>query len=152
MLEVIRQDGITERSDYMGLGIKKLISGAVEPVTNLIDDMHTSTEEKQKLKNAVKQMENSLNSQMIKAKGDIIQTEAESEHFLTATWRPITALVFVTIIANNYILAPYMEAFAGTQVVLEIPPQMWELLKLMIGGYVVGRSGEKMLDKYQKGK
>ena len=84
-------------------------------------------------------------NQLIKSKGEIIKAEAESEHFLTSTWRPITALVFVVIIANNYIVAPYMEAFMGTKIILKIPPQMWDLLKIMIGGYVVGRSAEKSI-------
>mgnify|MGYP000645021635 CR=1 FL=1 len=134
----------------MGFGIKDIISGAIGPVTDLIDNMHTSEEEKAKAKQAIQQMQNSLTSQIIKAKGGIIKAEAESEHFLTATWRPITALVFVAIIANNYIIAPYMGAFAGKEVVLDIPPQMWELLKIMIGGYVVSRGAEKGLRTWKE--
>ena len=110
--------------------------------------MHTSDAEKKKLKNAVTQMRSSLRSQLVKSQGDIIQSEAESEHFLTATWRPITALVFVAIIANNYIIAPYTEAFFNVKVMLEIPPQMWQLLKIMIGGYVMSRGAEKGLRTY----
>jgi len=74
---------------------------------------------------------------------DAIVAEAKSEHTVTATWRPITMLVFVAIIANNYILAPYINLLFGVDVQLPIPPQMWELLKIGLGGYVVGRSVEK---------
>ena len=52
-------------------------------------------------------------------------------------------LVFVFIIANNYIIAPYAKALFDVELILELPPQMWDLLKIGLGGYVVGRSAEK---------
>ena len=75
--------------------------------------------------------------------GKIITAEANSEHFIVAAWRPITALTFVFIIANNYILYPYMSLFWDDAPMLEIPPDLWQLLKIMIGGYVVSRGLEK---------
>lgn len=81
----------------------------------------------------------------------VIQAEAKSEHWIVAAWRPITMLVFVFIIANNYILAPYIALLFSVDVVLELPPQMWDLLKIGLGGYVVGRSTEKVA-KMWKGK
>src|SRR6056297_864858 len=125
------------------MNISEIITGVVKPVTDLVDNLHTSEEEKEKIKRSIFEMKNNLTNQLIKSKGEIIKAEAESEHFLTSTWRPITALVFVAIIANNYIIAPYMEAFMGTKIILKIPPEMWDLLKIMIGGYVIGRSAEK---------
>jgi len=80
-----------------------------------------------------------------------IVAEAKSEHTITATWRPITMLTFVFIIANNYILAPYINLFAHVDVTLALPPQMWDLLKIGLGGYVVGRSVEKTVEVF-KGK
>ena len=134
------------------MDLTSILSGAVKPVTDLVDKLHTSEEEKAKINKSIFEMKNNLMQQLIKSKGEIIKAEAESEHFLTSTWRPITALVFVAIIANNYIIAPYMEAFMGTKIILKIPPQMWDLLKIMIGGYVVGRSAEKGARVWNKGK
>ena len=59
-------------------------------------------------------------------------------------------LTFVGIIANNYILFPYITLFGGTATTLEIPPDMWALLKIGVGGYVMGRSGEKMVESFAK--
>jgi len=81
----------------------------------------------------------------------IVEAEAKSEHWLTSTWRPITMLTFVTIIANNYIIVPYAQAFGLHVPTLELTDQMWDLLKIGIGGYVVGRSAEKIA-KELKGK
>jgi len=81
---------------------------------------------------------------------DIIIAEAKSEHKITSQWRPITMLTFVAIIANNYILAPYLQAMFGWSVALDIPPDMWDLLKIGIGGYMLSRSGEKIVQVYKK--
>jgi len=78
-----------------------------------------------------------------------IVAEAKSEHTITATWRPITMLVFVAIIANNYILAPYINLLFDVNVTLPLPPEMWGLLKIGLGGYVVGRSIEKSVKVYK---
>lgn len=79
-----------------------------------------------------------------------IVAEAKSEHWIAATWRPITMLTFVFIIANNYIIAPYMGAMFGTSVALDIPPDMWDLLKIGLGGYVMGRSAEKSIKMWKE--
>jgi len=75
---------------------------------------------------------------------DVVVAEASSKHWLTSAWRPITMLTFVAIIANNYILAPYVDLFFGVGLQLEVPPPMWDLIKIGLGGYVVGRSAEKV--------
>lgn len=79
----------------------------------------------------------------------IIKEESKSEHFLVAAWRPITMLVFVFIIANNYILYPYLSLFFDAAPKLELPPDMWDLLKIGIGGYTVGRTVEKSIKTYK---
>lgn len=131
------------------MGFAKLASLFIKPVTDLVDNLHTSEEEKAKINFAVREMLQNYDKMLVETKGKIIEAEAKSEHILTATWRPITALVFVAIVANNYIIAPYMGAFMGKSVVLEIPPEMWELLKIMIGGYVVSRGAEKGLQVWK---
>ena len=85
-----------------------------------------------------------------KQRVSVLIAEAQSEHKLTSQWRPITMLTFVVIIANNYIIAPYMNALFGVSVSLEIPPDMWDLLKLGLGGYVAGRSVEKGIKLWKK--
>ena len=85
-----------------------------------------------------------LEMEYTKMRANIIESEAKSEHWLTSSWRPITMLVFVFIIFNNYVLVPYFQAFGADIPTLTLTKQMWELLKLGIGGYVVGRSLEKV--------
>ena len=90
------------------------------------------------------------------AAASVIKAEAESEHKITATWRPILMLTITAIVGWNYLLAPLVELavrmFAGDQVPLSIPlpEQLWNLLMIGVGGYVVGRSGEKIAKNIKK--
>ena len=81
----------------------------------------------------------------------VITAEAKSDHWIVAAWRPITMLTFVFIIANNFILYPYLSLFFEAAPKLDIPADMWDLLKIGLGGYIVGRSVEKSV-KHHKGK
>jgi len=115
-----------------------------------------SPEQKAKLEAGMQQyqlqMQTSLqnyNQEIIKQQGTIVNSEVNSESWLARNWRPITMLTFVFIIANNYIFAPYIAMFGVSHVPqLQIPPDMWSLLKIGLGGYVVGRSVEKSIKTY----
>lgn len=86
-----------------------------------------------------------LESTFLETQGKIITAEANSEHWLVSAWRPITMLTFVFIVASNYIIAPYASAlFSVTIPTLALTPEIWELIKLGLGGYVIGRSAEKV--------
>ena len=85
----------------------------------------------------------------VEAAMNVVVAEAKSEHALTSQWRPITMLVFTAIVANNYIIAPYLMAMFGWNVMLEMPDQLWNLLSIGIGGYVVGRSSEKAIKNWK---
>ena len=84
----------------------------------------------------------------LEAAMNIIVAEASSEHWLVAAWRPITMLVFVAIVGNNYLIYPYLALFWNDAPVLTLPPDLWDLLKIGLGGYVVGRSAEKIVKSY----
>ena len=80
---------------------------------------------------------------------NIIVAEAKSEHWIVAAWRPILMLTFTAIVANNYILYPYLSLFWDDAPVLTIPLEMWSLMKIGLGGYVVGRSVEKGVKEWK---
>jgi len=94
-----------------------------------------------------------LEQEFLKTQGRIIEAEAKSEHWLTSTWRPITMLTFVFIIANNYILVPYATALFGITIpALELTESMWQLINLGLGGYVVSRGAEKVAQNWKGNK
>jgi len=89
------------------------------------------------------------------AAASVILAEAKSEHKITAIWRPVLMMTITAIVAWNFLLAPLIELavmlFTGNQIPLSIslPDQLWNLLMIGVGGYVVGRSGEKMVKNFK---
>ena len=84
------------------------------------------------------------------ARSRVIEAEAKGESSLQRNWRPIVMIVFTFIIANNFILVPYATALTTINIpTLQIPPDMWNLITLGLTGYVMGRSGEKMMKAYK---
>ena len=103
------------------------------------------------------QMQLMMNSATVeKAAADVILAEAKSEHWITATWRPLLMLTITAIVAWNFLFAPLLElavALAtGNQLPLaiDLPKELWMLLTIGVGGYVVGRSGEKIANNLKK--
>lgn len=121
------------------------VSAALTIGDSIIKRIWPDPNEQAKAKLALAEMAQNGELQTITSQAGIVTAEAKSEFWITANWRPLTMLVFVAIIANNYIIAPYVGAIFGADaaVSLELPPAMWELLKIGLGGYVVGRSAEK---------
>lgn len=114
--------------------IGPIVSGLFGLIDKTVEDKDEATRIKAKLQEMV------LTGQMkeIEAAANVLVAEAQGESWLQRNWRPLLMCLFGLIIANNYILAPY-----GLGQHLELPPDMWELLKIGVGGYVVGRSVEK---------
>lgn len=98
----------------------------------------------------------SNSAQIEQAAASVILAEAKSEHWITATWRPILMLTITAIVGWNYLLAPLVELavrlIVGDQIPLTIPlpDELWNLLMIGVGGYVVGRSAEKVADKVKR--
>ncbi|MGB0670033.1 MAG: 3TM-type holin [Rhodospirillales bacterium] len=116
-----------------------VISGLFSVVDKAVEDKDQAAKIKADLQTMV------LTGQMkeIESAARIIVAEAKGDSWLQRSWRPLLMCLFGLIIANNYVVAPYVELFGGPALDLAIPPDMWDLLKLGIGGYVVGRSVEK---------
>ncbi len=127
--------------------IGQLISAGLSIIDKVIPDPVAKAEAQRKLI----EMQQTGELKELETKMEIVKAEAESSHWLTAAWRPITMLTFVAIIANNYILYPYLSLFWSEAPILQVPEQLWNLLQIGIGGYVVGRSVEKSVAAY-KGK
>lgn len=133
------------------MSLFNLITSAFVPVTRLIDSMHTSDEEKLEKQNEWAIIQSRVISatleaetRLAEAQASIVKAEATGHSWLQRNWRPMTMLVFVFIIFNNYILLPYASALGMPIVPLDLPDTFFTLLTVGLGGYVVGRSGEKI--------
>lgn len=69
----------------------------------------------------------------------VLVAEAKSEHWLAATWRPIVMLTFTALITARWL------GWSAPNIGPEEVAQLWSIVQFGLGGYVVGRSAEKIV-------
>ena len=126
------------------MSILTFLSTAITPVAKLIDEVHTSDEEREtlrlgfyKFQLAVFEQVMSYENKLLEARSNIIVAEAQGQSWLQRSWRPITMLVFLCLVVADsfgWLANPLAD-------------QAWTLLQIGLGGYVVGRSVEKITPK-----
>ena len=126
----------------------------VKPISDLIgkvlDKAVPDAGERDRLKAEIQAQLINMDSKELDAATSIILAEANGASWLQRNWRPMLMCLFGIIIANNYIINPWFNELFDLNVIMEVPEQMWSLLKLGVSGYVVGRSVEKGLDIWKK--
>lgn len=128
--------------------IGQIFQQLIGPIFNVIDQAVDDKDEAARIKAQIQSQVLQNEATMTSALRDIVVAEAQGQSYLQRNWRPILMLVFTSIVANNYILAPYLDAIFNWSVTLEPPEQLWQLLNIGVGGYIVGRSAEKITDSY----
>lgn len=124
------------------MNVLKLISEIFKPAAELIDNLHTSEHEKLQQKAVLLQLQTDFlvqgleyEQEQLKQKAAIIMAETKSESWITRNWRPITMLTFLGLVVLDQ---TGMLAF-------RLADEAWSLLQIGLGGYVVGRSVEKVV-------
>jgi hypothetical protein len=118
-----------------------LVGSIFKPAAELIDNLHTSDHEKLQIKQAMFELQieafnkaEEYETKLLDAKKTIITAEAQSQSWIARNWRPITMLTFLFLVVLDSLgLLPFR--LAG---------EAWTLLQIGLGGYVVGRSAEKV--------
>ena len=140
----------------MGIQIAEIVAGILKPGVAIVDEFKFSGEEKAQWMAALKQIEENVTRSVLDYEATIIQTrasiiiaEAKGDTWLQKNWRPGLMAILGFILTWNYAIAPILTwislMFGGPAVVvLEFPVDFWGVLKLGLGGYIVGRSGEKI--------
>ena len=126
------------------MNILSFIGEIFKPAAKLIDDLHTSDEEKLTLKNKLTVIQNEMHSKVIDyetkllaSQSSIITAEANGQGWMQKSWRPITMLTFLGLVVCDsfgWLASP-------------LAAEAWVLLQIGLGGYVTGRSIEKVAVK-----
>lgn len=123
------------------MGIWAFVTGIISPVTDLLGKVVTKEADILKVEAAIAKIENAMASKLIEyetklleAQSKIITSEAQGSSWLQRSWRPITMMTFLILVVAD--------AFGVTQ--FRLAPQAWTLLQIGLGGYVIGRSAEKV--------
>ena len=117
-----------------------LVGSIFEPAAKLIDDLHTSDEERLQIKQEMFKLQveafkkaEEYETKLLDAKKTIITAEAQGS-WIASNWRPITMLTFLVLVVGD----------SMGLLATPLAPEAWTLLQIGLGGYVVGRSAEKV--------
>lgn len=126
---------------FLKIGIKE----TVQTIGSAIDDLSTTQEEKLILKKKIAGIVLEKMTEIAQVKSEVIQTEING-NWLQRSWRPLIMLAFAAIVIYN--------KFIGFILNLPVAPlegEFWAMLELGLGGYVIGRSLEKVSEKIDMG-
>ena len=133
------------------LGVLSAVAGpVVKGLFNIIDQTVEDKDQAARIKANIASQQNELIQTELKGAIDIILAEAKG-NWLQKSGRPLLMMAVMAIVVNNYILFPYLSMWTEKVVVLELPGGLWTLLTTGVGGYVVGRSGEKIAQSIKNG-
>lgn len=124
------------------MNLLSFIAQIFKPAVDLIDALHTSEAEKLAAKALMLQVQVDFlakavdyETAQLDAKTKIIMAEVQSDSWITKNWRPITMLTFLALVVLDQ---TGMLAF-------RLADEAWLLLQIGLGGYVTGRSLEKIV-------
>ena len=122
-----------------------MLSLLIGPLTTLIERLIPNKEKSDAAKAEMMVIMAQAQAKEIDAKAQVVIAEATGESALQRNWRPITMMFFLVLLGSYWFgLAP--------QYLIDNPAivsNLFTLLEIGIGGYIVGRSGEKMADKWK---
>ena len=117
----------------MTLGMKP-ISGIVDAVGKLVGQLTLPERERKELESGLLKLIQERERELVQARAATVVEEAKG-NWLQRSWRPLVMLVFaVIILIGTFTTLP----------ILADTSRFWDLLEIGLGGYVVGRSGEKI--------
>jgi len=124
--------------------IGTLLKAIASPILDIVDKLIPDKELAAKLKHELELALVEGKNKEIELAAQIVLAEARGG-WLQRNWRPILMISIVAIVINNYLIWPYFgliwpEVFK----VIPLPDKLWNLMMIGIGGYVIGRSGEKI--------
>ena len=130
--------------------VLSMVTDIFKPAADLIDNLHTSEEERLVQKANLLEIQAAAvdsavmyNQSLFESQAKIVNSEASSEHWLAANWRPITMLTFVAIVVAKFL------GYSSPNMTPEDYSHLWTLIEIGLGGYVVGRSVEKAVKTWK---
>ena len=121
--------------------------GAVAPLAKVlfstIEKAVPDKDLQEKLKAQLQTQLLQSHTQELTAAAKIIEAEAKAGWF-ASSWRPLLMYVLIFILVWNYVIGPVIKVFTGAVISFELPGDVWTLLNVGLGGYVIGRSAESV--------
>jgi len=139
--------------------LKPIIDSAANGLNSLFTNDEERIKAEAELLKLQVDLEKSINehvTEVVKAQKETLLVELNSSSYLVKNWRPIMMLLFCCVIGYNYLVLPFILLVVTLfnlniypPQTMNIPNEMWSLLQIGIGGYIIGRSGEKMMSSWK---
>lgn len=133
------------------MAIFDFLSSLISPVTDLVGKFVTQDADKLAIKAELTRVQTAFaekmmdyEKQLLDSQTKIIVSEAQGQSWLQRNWRPLLMLSIISIVVNNYIVVPWLRVLGVEAPVLELPGSLWTLMEIGVGGYVGGRTLEKI--------
>lgn len=112
----------------------KVTGDIIKETGGVIDTLSTSDAEKLKAKEELSKIVMDGLNTATSFQRDVLVKEMEG-NFLQRSWRPLTLLTFTVVVVISVFTDTHLN---------EVPTEFWDLISLGLGGYVAGRSVEKV--------
>jgi hypothetical protein len=128
------------------VNLLSLVKDIFKPAADLVDNLHTSEEEKLVAKAGMLQtyvhfveVAIGLEEKQLQAKADIIMSETKADSWLTRSWRPITMMAFLIMAMS------YWYGLTAEDLDPEVVAEAFSMIKIGVGGYIGSRGVEKVV-------
>ncbi|MEY8589967.1 3TM-type holin [Butyricimonas hominis] len=118
------------------------ITSVADAVSGLVERLTLPAREKKQLEADVLRLLLEREKELLRVRAALLQEEGKG-NWLQRSWRPLVMLTFAAVILIG--------TFTNISI-LSDSSRFWDLLEIGLGGYVVGRSGEKILMTLAKGR
>ena len=123
----------------MGLNPLKLIGAALNPIGAVLDLIGIKGSDRDKVDIVLGQAQNEISLERLELERTLIEgqtaavvAEAKADSVLTRTWRPIIMLSFAAVVVWSVLMG------------VDIPPTLMVPINIGLGGYIGGRTVEKV--------
>ena len=122
--------------------IWNLIGSISGKVFNIVDNVVEDKDEANRLKFEIQRQLIENKSSELEAAAKIVLAEAQGG-WLQRNWRPLLMVTFAGLVVAHWF------GFTAPDIPESVQNSLLNIVMIGIGGYVVGRSGEKIADKFR---
>lgn len=114
------------------------VTNVVDAVSRFVDKLTLPAREKKQLEADLQKLIQEIERDLVRARASIVVEETRG-NWLQRSWRSLVMLIFsMIVLVGTFINVP----------MLSDTSRFWDLLEIGLGGYVVGRSGEKIMQAF----
>lgn len=117
--------------------LSTLLSTIAPRVLDVVDQTITDEDERLRLRAELAKLLTDQSGDLAKASASVVKAEIESEGWLQRNWRPMLMIWFAVLVGA------YWFGWTPPNLSEDRTGDLFELVKIGVGGYVAGRSVEK---------